>query len=175
VPLGLPTSPEIVYGFGASVTYKSFDISAFAQGVGRESFWIDPKATAPFVNNSSGAIGENALLKAYADDHWSEENRNLYALWPRLSATNLYNNNNYQPSSWFMRDGSFLRLKSAEIGYSLPKKIAKKLKMSNLRVYVNGTNLATFSSFKLWDVEMGGNGLGYPIQKVFNVGLNMNF
>jgi hypothetical protein len=74
-----------------------------------------------------------------------------------------------------MRNGSFLRLKSVELGYSLPKRLANKLKMESLRVYVNGTNLATISSFKLWDVEMGGNGLGYPVQKVFNLGLNINF
>ena len=175
VPLGLPTSPEIVYGFGFSSTYKQFDFSAFAQGIGRESFWINPGSTAPFVDNSNSAIGENALLKAYADSHWSEENRDLYAVWPRLSATHEFNNNNYQSSSWFMRDGSFLRLKSVELGYSLPKRLANKLKMESLRIYVNGTNLATISSFKLWDVEMGGNGLGYPVQKVFNLGLNINF
>ena len=175
VPLGLPTSPEIVYGFGFSATYKQFDISAFAQGLARESFWIDPVNTAPFVDNADNAIGENALLKAYAENHWSEENRNLYALWPRLATTHESNNNNYQTSSWFMRDGSFLRLKQAELGYTLPKRIASKLKMENFRFYVNGTNLFTFSGFKLWDVEMGGNGLGYPVQRVFNLGVNINF
>jgi TonB-linked SusC/RagA family outer membrane protein len=175
VPLGLPTSPEIVYGFGFSSTFKQFDFSAFVQGIGRESFWINPRNTAPFVDNSDYSIGENALLKAYADSHWSEENRDLYAVWPRLSATHEFNSNNYQTSSWFMRNGSFLRLKSVELGYSLPKRLANKLKMESLRVYVNGTNLATISSFKLWDVEMGGNGLGYPVQKVFNLGLNINF
>ncbi|MDR2272965.1 MAG: TonB-dependent receptor [Sphingobacterium sp.] len=175
VPLGLPTSPEIVYGFGFSATYKQFDISAFAQGLARESFWIDPRATAPFVNNASDATGENALLQAYADNHWSEENRNLYALWPRLGTTHEANNNNYQTSSWFMRDGSFLRLKSVEFGYTLPKRIVNKLKMENLRFYMNGTNLLTFSGFKLWDVEMGGYGLGYPVQRVFNLGININF
>jgi TonB-linked SusC/RagA family outer membrane protein len=175
VPLGLPTSPEIVYGFGFSSSYKQFDFSIFAQGIGRESFWINPVATAPFVDNSSVAIGENALLKAYADSHWSEENKNLYATWPRFSTTHEFNNNNYQTSSWFMRNGAFLRLKSLEFGYTFPKKLSKKLKMENLRVYINGTNLATISSFKLWDVEMGGNGLGYPVQKVFNLGLNVNF
>lgn len=175
VPLGLPTSPEIVYGFGFSTSFKQFDFSAFAQGVGRESFWIDTRATAPFVDNASYAIGENALLKAYADSHWSEENRNLYAMWPRFSATHEFNNNNYQTSSWFMRNGAFLRLKSVELGYSLPKRLVKRIKMESLRIYVNGTNLATISNFKLWDVEMGGNGLGYPVQKVFNLGLNINF
>ncbi|WP_316748822.1 TonB-dependent receptor [Pedobacter gandavensis] len=175
VPLGLPTSPEIVYGFGFTAKYKNFDLSAFAQGIGRESFWIDSKATAPFVDIAQSNYGENALLKAYAESHWSEENRDLYAMWPRLSISNALNNNNYQTSSWFMRNGAFLRLKSVEFGYSFSKSFIKKLKMDNLRIYVNGTNLASISSFKLWDVEMGGNGLGYPLQKVFNIGLNVNF
>lgn len=167
VPLGYPTSPEIVFGFGASGGWKGFDLSCFFQGLAHESFWIDANATSPFID------GQNALLQAYADDHWSEDNRNIYALWPRLSPTLI--SNNLQPSNWFMRDGSFLRLKSVEFGYTLPERIISKAKMTNLRVYVSGTNLLTFSKFKLWDPEMGGNGLGYPIQKVYNFGLQLSF
>jgi len=110
-------------------------------------------------------------LKAYADDHWSEENQNLYALWPRLSTSAAGNNNNSQRSTWFMRDGAFLRLKSVELGYTIPKLTGA----TRLRIYFTGTNLLTFSKFKLWDPEMGGNGLGYPIQRVFNIGMNLSF
>jgi hypothetical protein len=74
-----------------------------------------------------------------------------------------------------MRDGSFLRLKSLEVGYSVPKKIIEKYKMSVLRVYASGTNLLTFSNFKLWDPEMAGDGLGYPVQRVINVGFQLTF
>ncbi|MPN61727.1 hypothetical protein SDC9_209469 [bioreactor metagenome] len=74
-----------------------------------------------------------------------------------------------------MRDGSFLRLKSLEIGYTLQKDLISKIKINNFRLYVSGTNLLTFSKFKLWDPEMGGNGLGYPIQQVFNIGLQTTF
>lgn len=167
VPIGFPTDPEIIYGFGISLGYKGFDFSTFFQGSARSSFWIDPGATSPFVNQQS------ALLKAYADDHWSENNRNVHALWPRLSEGSMENNT--KMSTWFMQDGSFLRLKSLELGYSLPRKILKKALIGDLRVYVSGTNLLTFSNFKLWDVEMGGNGLGYPIQKVYNIGIQLNF
>lgn len=73
-----------------------------------------------------------------------------------------------------MRDGSFLRLKQVELGYTLPKGWTEKMHMSNLRFYVSGTNLLLFSKFKLWDVEMAGEGLGYPIQKVFNMGLTIS-
>lgn len=176
VPLGLPTTPEIIYGFGFSVGYKSFDLNAFFQGLARESFFINATSdndryygkygTAPFVNNAQ-------ILKAYADNHWTEENQSLYALYPRLSVTN--NINNQQQSSWWLRDGSFMRLKSLEIGYTLPKAVTKRMYIDNLRIYFNGLNLVTWSHFKLWDPEMAGQGFGYPIQKVFNVGLNVNF
>lgn len=181
VPIGYPTTPEIVYGFGFSIGYKQIDLSIFFQGLARESFWINVWATSPFIpyyysdtERGSGLIYQNQLLKAYADNHWSEENRNLYALWPRLSTSSAGINNNSQQSTWFMRDGSFIRLKSIELGYTLPQKIMRK-QNTNLRIYFSGTNLLTFSKFKLWDPEMAGNGLGYPIQKVFNIGMNVTF
>jgi hypothetical protein len=74
-----------------------------------------------------------------------------------------------------MENGDFLRLKSAELGYTLPRELSKKLSLEQLRVYASGTNLLLFSNFKLWDIEMGGNGLGYPIQRVFNLGVNISF
>jgi len=165
VPLGNPTVPETVYGFGFSSGYKNFDFSAFFQGLANESFWIDPAATSPFNNQTQ-------LLKAYADSHWSEDSRDVYALWPRLSPN--LNSNNNQTSTWFMRDGSFLRLKQVEFGYKIPQKFQNRLRTSVFRVYVNASNLFNFSKFDLWDVEMGGNGLGYPIQRVFNIGLNIS-
>ena len=165
VPIGNPKLPEVVYGFGFSSGFKNFDFSAFFQGLSNESFWIDSRTTSPFNN-------ETQLLKAYADSHWSEDSRDVHALWPRLSPT--INNNNSQQSTWFMRDGAFLRLKQVEIGYKMPKGIQKTFHTSNFRIYVNATNLLNFSKFKLWDVEMGGNGLGYPIQRVFNLGINLS-
>ncbi|WP_212006471.1 TonB-dependent receptor [Chitinophaga sp. HK235] len=175
VPIGFPTMPEIIYGFGFSAKYKGVDFSAFFQGSARSSFWIDVQATSPFINNSDdkSVIGETQLLKAYADSHWSEENRDLYALWPRLSP--VLNTNSMQTSTWFMRNGAFLRLKQVELGYTLPSNLTRRLHMSNLRVYANATNLLTFSKFKLWDIEMGGKGLGYPIQRVVNFGLMVGF
>jgi len=177
VAIGYPYRPEIVYGAGFSMGYRDFDFSVFFQGLARESFWINPALTAPFINGdpavSAGEIGEQQLLKVWADSYWSEDNRNSYALWPRL--TNTYNDNNYQTNTWFMQNGAFLRLKSLEFGYSLPGSVISKMKITRCRFYINGTNLLTFSSFKLWDPEMGGNGLGYPIQKVINFGINVDF
>jgi TonB-linked SusC/RagA family outer membrane protein len=174
VPVGYPTVPEISYGFGISTGYKNWDFSFFLQGTARESFRISVDNTAPFVNNYNFSYGgisyrsNNQLLKAYADSHWSEDNRDLFALWPRFSTTAI--TNNQQPNTWFQRDGSFLRLKQVELGHTFAG-LAKRTGMSNLRVYVNATNLLCWSKFKLWDPEMAGNGLGYPLQRVFNLGL----
>jgi len=176
VPIGLPTTPQIIYGFGVSAGFKGFDINAFFQGLARESFFINATSqndrywglygTTPFVNNAQ-------ILKAYAENHWSEENQSLYALWPRLSTYDIANNQ--QQSTWWLRDGSFMRLKSLEIGYTFPKSLTRRGYMENLRIYFNGLNLITWSHFNLWDPEMAGQGFGYPIQKVFNVGINANF
>lgn len=176
VPIGYPTSPEIIYGFGVSLGHKGFDFSVFFQGLGRESFWIDATSaystkynkygTAPFVNNGQ-------LLKAYSDSHWSEDNRDIYALYPRYSAYENYNNT--QVSTWWMRDGSFVRLKQMEFGYTLPQKLTNKIHIDNLRVYFQGNNLLCWSKFKLWDPELAGEGFNYPIQRTFNIGVNVTF
>jgi TonB-linked SusC/RagA family outer membrane protein len=180
VPIGNPTVPEIVFGFGLSVGYKGWDASVFFQGAANESFWINAHATSPFNN-------ETQLLQAYADSHWSEANQDMYALWPRLSTK--VNGNNVPGAyfdesgnpqwgtlnTWFMRDGAFLRLKQAEVGYTIPGKWQQKFRIQTLRIYANATNLFLLSKFKLWDVEMAGNGLGYPIQRVVNIGVNLSF
>ncbi|MDR0714753.1 MAG: TonB-dependent receptor [Bacteroidales bacterium] len=183
-PIGFPTEPQIVFGFGLSAGYKGLDLSFFFQGIGQRSFWINTAtqantdsqpSTFPFVDTdaNSSIRSKNALLQVYADDHWSEDNRNLFALWPRLSDQMV--NNNTQRSTWFMRNGSFMRLKSAEIGYTIPERLTQRIRMKTFRVYLNGTNLLTFSRFKLWDPEMAGNGLGYPLQRVYNFGLQFTF
>lgn len=186
VPLGYPTVPEINYGFGLSAGYKGFDFSFFFSGSARSSFFINPAAISPFLQrtiNSNGNITTSlssgnarlngGLTKFIADDHWTEQSQNPNAFWPRLATFNM--SNNTQTSTWWMYDGRYLRLKSAEIGYTLPNKFTDKLGMTSLRIYLSGTNLLLFSKFKLWDVEMGGNGLNYPLQRIFNLGINLSF
>ena len=175
VPIGYPTEPQIVYGFGMSAGYKGFDFSFFFQGLAQRSFWLDRK-TVPFVDtDDNGSVtSKNAMIAAYADSHWTEDNKDIYALWPRLS-DRMVANNFADRNTWFMRDGGFMRLKSLELGYTVPESLTGKLKMKTFRVYLSGTNLLTFSKFKLWDPEMAGNGLGYPIQRVFNLGLQLTF
>jgi len=168
VPLGNPQQPEIIYGFGTSVGFKRFDFSFYFQGSARSSFFINPSNIQPFYLNAGY---QNNLLQVIADNHWSEDNRNMYALWPRLS-TGRVNPNNVN-SSWWMRNGDFLRLKSVDMGYTIPN--IKALRLKGTRVYLSATNLFMISSFKLWDVEMGGNGLNYPVQSVYSLGAQLNF
>ncbi len=180
VPIGNPKVPEIIYGMGFSTGYKNWDLSCFFQGSALSSFWIDQNASAPFrqapiydgysdfFRMALSRRSNSNLLKAFAEDHWTPENQNIYALWPRLSESPIENNS--QTSTWFMQDGAFVRLKSLEVGYNIKIKNIDKL-----RIYASGTNLLTISTFKLWDPEMGGSGIGYPIQKVFNLGLQVNF
>jgi TonB-linked SusC/RagA family outer membrane protein len=174
VPIGFPTTPEINYGFGLSLGYKNFDLSCFFQGSARSAFWISPGKTSPFVSGAvSGFTTNRALLQYWADDHWTEDDRNIHAIWPRLSASAI--GNNEKVSTWWMRDGSFLRLKTAEIGYTLPKDAMSRLKVQSARIYLNGSNLFVLSAFKMWDPEMADNGVRYPLQRVINIGINIEF
>lgn len=175
VPIGYPKTPEINYGFGFSLGYKKFDFSVFFQGSGRSSFWLDVDNIAPFIQKitSDGKILETGLAKFISDDYWSESTQNPFAKWPRLANKTISNNN--QISTFYMQDGEFLRLKSIEYGYTMPTSISQILKVRSCRIYFSGSNLLLFSRFKIWDVEMGGNGLGYPIQRVMNLGVNLKF
>ena len=166
VPIGKPTVPEIVYGFGVSASYRGYDFSIFMQGVARTSFFINPNDISPFVN-------ERNALNVIADNHWSINNPDPNAFWPRLSTYAIANNE--QQSTWWQRDGDFLRLKNLEFGYTFPDSEDGFFSKVNTRIYFTGLNLLTFSKFDLWDTEMGGNGLGYPPQKVYNIGLQVNF
>lgn len=167
VHIGYPIVPEITYGFGLSGGYKNFDLSFFMQGQDRVSFFINPNNIAPFVEQRNA-------MQYIADDHWNPNNPVAKAFWPRLSAS--YNdNNNVSNSTWWIRNGRFLRMKNAELGYTLPKSFFPSTGIESLRLYLAGQNLFNLSDFKLWDPEMGGEGFNYPLQKVYSVGLTVSF
>ncbi len=179
VPIGYPVNPEIQYGIGGSFGYKNFDFSVFLQGSSRFSFFLDANKMAPFVNvtiEEAGveSRGNRAMLNFIKESLWTETNRDLYAHWPRLSPETggnaVGNANNFVRSNYWMRSASFIRLKSVEMGYKF-----KEFRGISPRIYASGTNLFTLSDFKLWDPEMRGNGLAYPLQKVFNLGMQINF
>ncbi len=176
VHLGYPTVPEITYGIGLSSGYKKFDISFFFQGQDRVSFFIDPngRRTNPDRYGIAPFTERRGALKIIADDHWNPNNPVSHAFWPRLSAT-ANPNNSVQNSTWWLRNGRFLRLKTVELGYNMPTKWFGAVPFSSVRLYFTGQNLFSFSDFKLWDVEMAGNGLAYPLQRVYNFGVNVTF
>lgn len=159
--IGDPYIPQIVYGFGASFQYKKWDISAFFQGASKVSIYLND--IHPFNTYHKN------VLQFVADDYWTESNPRVDAKYPRLSHTVDYQNT-IQTSSFWLRNGAFLRLKNAEVGFS----------HKFLRAYLSGSNLLTFSGFNYWDPEIGsgsnsGNGMIYPLQRVINLGLQFKF
>lgn len=171
VAIGYTTIPEINYGFGLSIGYKGFDASVFFNGVDHVSRQI---GGSNLYGASSSPQLTGQVFKDVARNHWTVENQNTNAPYPRLGTTR--SNNNVQTSDYWTRDMSFLRLKNAEIGYTFPKKWTKKAGIQALRLYVSGTNLLTFSGFKLWDPELDtAYGTKYPITRNISLGLNINF
>ncbi len=152
-----PYVPEIIYGFGPTVTYKNWDFGCFFQG--QANVTIMMRKFHPFGDN----IRRN-VLKFVADDYWARNHQNIDAAYPRLTQKDNDNNNVY--STYWARNAAFLKLKSAEIGYSF----------KGARVYLSATNLFTISPFKHWDPAVGGgSGLKYPLQRTFNLGLQVTF
>ena len=171
VAIGYTAIPEINYGFGVSIGYKGFDASVFFNGVAHVTRQI---GGSNLYGASSSPQLTGQVFKDVAQNHWTVENQNVNAPYPRLGTTR--SNNNVQTSDYWTRDMSFLRLKNAEIGYTFPKKWTKKAGIQALRLYVMGTNLLTFSDFKLWDPELDtAYGTRYPITRNVSVGLNINF
>lgn len=158
--------PRIQYGFGLNLTYKKFDLGVFFNGSAKRKIMIN-SGYAPFLSGGGDGMTteslERNLMQWIADDHWSVDNPNPNAAYPRLGITSADTSNNTQPSSYWMRNGNFLRFKSLEVGYRFPY----------CRVYFSGDNLAVFSPFKLWDPELSWN--AYPLQRTFNLGVQFTF
>lgn len=158
--------PRIQYGFGLNVTYKNFDFGVFFNGSAKRKIMINSGYT-PFLAGGGDGITvetlERNLMQWIADDHWSVDNPNPNASYPRLGIVEADIANNVQPSSYWVRNGNFLRFKTLEVGYRFPY----------CRVYFSGDNLAVFSPFKLWDPELSWN--AYPLQRTFNLGVQLTF
>ncbi|WP_258099082.1 SusC/RagA family TonB-linked outer membrane protein [Marinoscillum pacificum] len=167
--IGGTVDPQIIYGFGLNMRYKSLDFGVFFQGNALTYRMIGGSSFIPGSNN--GALGN---YFSNADDRWTVENPSQDVFWPRLS--NYQHANNNQASTWWLKDMSMLRMKNIEIGYNFPVAIINKIHMKDARVFVRGDNLLTFSGFDLWDPELDtGNGFRYPIMRSFSAGLNFNF
>lgn len=170
--IGYSWLPEIQYGFGANLRYKNFDISFLFQGSAHVSVMLSGQAVRPYT---SGNLSTSGYFTYVYDRIWRENNPNPDAEFPRCSTK--FNQNNYRDSSFWQKNASYLRLKNAEIGYTLPHVFTNKIGIESARIYLSGVNLLTFSKFKIFDPEVVSNGMGavYPPTRIFNIGLNINF
>ncbi|WP_370641676.1 SusC/RagA family TonB-linked outer membrane protein [Prevotella sp. E9-3] len=169
--IGGTEDPRIVYGFGGVVSYKNIDVNFFFQGSADMYRIIGQQ---PYFLPGGGTTTEGNAYSYNIDDRWTEQNQDPYAFWPRLSYGP--NVNNYRRSTWWKKDMSFLRLKTVEVGYTLPKDWLSSLYVKSCRVFVSGNNLVCFSKFKLWDPELGTNdGLKYPMNRSVMFGIDVNF
>lgn len=161
--------PKFTYGINLGANYKGFDASVLLQGVGGVSGYLDNSAGWAFYNQGN-------VQRWQADDHWSEVNPNRYAAYPRLEVLTNQGSNNTLTSSFWELNGSYLRLKAIQVGYTLPTTLTSKLKMDHVRLYVNAENLHTWSNYrKGWDPQINSSGNYYPIMANYTFGLNINF
>ncbi|MEO8414809.1 MAG: TonB-dependent receptor [Ginsengibacter sp.] len=163
--MGNPSTPRLIYGFSPSISYKGIDVNLLFQGAGSGSFYLSGQAAWPFENGAS-ALAANL-------DYWTPENTN--ARYPIILSQPSANTR--QTSDWWIRKSNYLRLKSAEIGYTLPPQVMAKLHLQSIRVYGSGQNLITWTKeMKDFDPEASNSGGEfYPQQKVVTFGLSVTF
>lgn len=173
LPIGYSNFPEVTYGFSFGGDWKGFDLSVLFQGSSNMSLELSRLYQKGFSENFSAPVNLR--------ESWSQEryDAGLPIKYPHLSEGDAVQKHNYQRSSFWVRDASYLRLKNVEIGYTLPKKVTSKLHISSLRVYVNGTNLITWcdlpSGIDPETPNLGANNEAYPLTKIYNFGLNIKF
>jgi TonB-dependent starch-binding outer membrane protein SusC len=159
-------NPEWLYGATVSLGFKGFDLSAIIQGVGNFQSYSGSEFYAPFFNNAN--VGTQWL------DRWTPTNTG--ASYPRLYYST---GSSSAVSSFWIQNRSFLRLKNVQLGYNIPAAVLSKIKIQNIRLYINGQNLLTKTKFNGFDPERpdgatrGGD--GYPVLKIYTVGLNVTF
>ena len=176
VAIGATDTPSLIYGLGASVSWRGFDLNLHFQGAGKYTFLINSGAVNAFRDGRWGNI-----LQGITDNRWissdisgTKETENPNAPYPRLSYG--YNLNNQQSSSFWLRNGRFLRLKNLDIGYTLPKPMVNAIHLESVRIYISGQNLITWSPFKLWDPELDSRQRGqiYPITRSLTAGIQIS-
>lgn len=178
VPIGASRVPSLIYGVGMALRWHGLDFNVHFQGAGKSSYFINGPSVYPFVEGGWGNIlsdvavpGNRWISKEISGDAATE---NPNAKYPRLSYGG--NANNYRASSYWLRNGAYLRLKNIEIGYTLPQRITRWAHINSARFYVMGQNLMVWDHLKLWDPELAsGNGMNYPLAKTISGGLTINF
>lgn len=178
--LGKSWFPKWLYGTGFTVSYHNFDLSALFQGIadvgimanGYRIEGLGAPGVGPIPFSGMGQYPNNSL--SVIKDRWTPDNPRQDAAYPRLTIAGTQDNN-YLNSSWWLKDGSYLRLKQASVGYNFSSNRMKQIGFSSLYVYIGGQNLFTFSKFKIWDPELGSNGAKYPITKMGTFGIRALF
>ncbi|MGL5619054.1 MAG: SusC/RagA family TonB-linked outer membrane protein, partial [Tannerellaceae bacterium] len=178
VAIGSTEVPSLIYGLGLSAQWNGFDINLHFQGAGKASKMIDGSSVYPFVDGDWGNIFTDVAVPG---NRWisreisgSEATENIHAKYPRLSYGG--NSNNYRASTYWQRDSRYLRLKTLEFGYSLPRALRNRLRLGEVRFFFIGNNLFVWDKLKLWDPEMdSNNGQGYPLSRTFTLGATFNF
>lgn len=168
IPVGYSRLPEMTFGFGTTVSYKGFDASVYFTGAANSSIFLSGYSMWPFYDG----LGVNNVLREYYDNRWTPETANT-ALYPSIDVGN--NPNNFLNSTLWMRNGNYLRLRNAEIGYTLSRRVTESLHLNNVRFFVNAVNLATWDNIKIIDPESNDGTGGYPLQRSFNLGLQVDF
>lgn len=167
-------NPDFIFGFNLGLNYKNFDLSMAFQGTVGNDIWNVAKGTL------ASAGRQNALAEVYTNS-WRQEG-DVHAMYPRI--TNSDSNNNMRASSFYVEDGSYMRLQNLQIGYNVPSVICQKSKLfSSCRVYVSGQNLFTLTGYTGLDPELGINNpldMGvdqtrYPSSRTFTFGVNLQF
>jgi TonB-linked SusC/RagA family outer membrane protein len=168
--IGGTKDPRMVYGFGGNLNYKQWDFSFFFQG-SADAYRVIGGSDYFIPGSGQGVLGN--VYDNYTDC-WTEKNPSQDVFWPRLSEST--NTNNNRASTWWKKDMSFLRLKSIELGYSIPQSVTRKIHAKSIRFFVSGNNLFYLSKFKLWDPELDTvDGLKYPSMRSLMVGFDLNF
>jgi TonB-linked SusC/RagA family outer membrane protein len=179
VPIGASWRPALEYGMGLSASWNQLDVNVHFQGAGRNSYFLNGPTVYPFVEGAWGNIltevtdpGSRWISKDLATDKATAENPR--AKYPRLSYGG--NANNYRPSTFWMRNGAYLRFKTLDIGYAVPARIAAKMRVTSLRIYLLAQNLGVWDNVKVWDPEMASSdGTRYPLPKTVTLGMTFKF
>ncbi|MES1249671.1 MAG: SusC/RagA family TonB-linked outer membrane protein, partial [Chitinophaga rupis] len=167
---GYSRTPEIMFGFGGTIAYKGVDLSIFFAGAARTDMYMSGRSTWAF----SDGVGVYNVTHEYFDHRWVPGAAdNSKAGYPGI--LNVKSTNNFIPSTLWMKNGNYLRVKSAEIGYNFSRSLTQRLKISNLRVFINGANLGLWDHIKIVNPEDNGPNENYPLQESINFGAQVTF
>ena len=164
------STPRLAYSMSLNASWKGFDLNMLLQGIGKRDLWLN----SPIFWGAGGIY----WLTAYEEhmDYWTENNTDAYWFRPYMDK----GNKNKQVQTRYLQNGSYLRFKTVQLGYTLPSNIPTKARIQNMRVYVSGENLLTFTKlFAAFDPEATGgaraNGYIYPLQKIISAGMTVTF